>query len=344
MNEHYPPQSRTSSQAHRRSRLLLAIALIAYASATLWAAEVYRYVDAQGHVVYSDQAVPDTSAAPTPAVAAVGSAGDAEVRSNDAPPPLPDNQQPPCPQDGYLWTPGYWAWGPGGYYWVPGSWVQPPRVGVLWTPAYWGYVGDIYLFHPGYWAPHIGYYGGINYGFGYSGVGFVGGHWERGAFAYNRSVSNVDEHLFHHTYNEAVQNSARLNRVSYNGGPGGIQASPTAQERAFAAEPRLPATAWQRQNTMQAVKLPVLMPHTVVKIDPAPPTPDHHGVGPVQKPAVHSTSAVAAARSIAAPPALSEPKPPRAVPAPRAPVAVAPATRPTTPPRPTPMRSMPTTK
>jgi WXXGXW repeat (2 copies) len=27
-----------------------------------------------------------------------------------APPPLPVYEQPICPGDGYLWTPGYWAW------------------------------------------------------------------------------------------------------------------------------------------------------------------------------------------------------------------------------------------
>ena len=55
------------------------------------------------------------------------------------PPALPVYAQPPCPGDGYLWTPGYWAYGPVGYYWVPGVWVAPPRVGVLWTPGYWGF-------------------------------------------------------------------------------------------------------------------------------------------------------------------------------------------------------------
>jgi hypothetical protein len=43
-----------------------------------------------------------------------------------APPILPVYTQPVCPGDGYLWTPGYWAYGPDGYYWVPGTWVRPP--------------------------------------------------------------------------------------------------------------------------------------------------------------------------------------------------------------------------
>ena len=46
-----------------------------------------------------------------------------------APPALVSYDQPPCPQDGYLWTPGYWASGDDGYYWVPGAWTFRGRVG-----------------------------------------------------------------------------------------------------------------------------------------------------------------------------------------------------------------------
>ena len=183
---------------------------------------------------------------------------DVEMRAAEAPPPLLNDEQPPCAGDGYLWTPGYWAWG-GGYYWVPGVWLLPPRVGVLWTPGYWGYAGAIYSFHPGYWGPHIGFYGGINYGFGYPGVGFAGGRWVGNSFAYNRSVNNVDTSVIHHTYDEAVVNHVALNKVSYNGGPGGIAAAATAQERAAAAEPHIPPTALQRQISQQAAGNPALM-------------------------------------------------------------------------------------
>src|SRR5579859_794023 len=61
-----------------------------------------------------------------------------QVQVQEAPPPLPEYDQPPCPGDGYLWTPGYWRWGGAGYYWVPGVWVLPPSPGVLWTPPFWG--------------------------------------------------------------------------------------------------------------------------------------------------------------------------------------------------------------
>ena len=109
-----------------------------------------------------------------------------------APPVLPVYTQPVCPGDGYLWNPGYWAYGDEGYYWVPGVWVRPPQVGLLWTPGYWGWGGGAYVFHAGYWGPHVGFYGGVNYGFGYGGVGFGGGRWDGGRFAYNTAVVNVN--------------------------------------------------------------------------------------------------------------------------------------------------------
>jgi hypothetical protein len=87
---------------------------------------------------------------------------------------LPDYDQPPSPGDGYLWTPGYWGWGQGGYYWVPGGWVEAPYEGALWTPGYWGYHNHRYGFYRGYWGPHIGFYGGVDYGFGYVGIGYQG--------------------------------------------------------------------------------------------------------------------------------------------------------------------------
>src|ERR1700693_1446750 len=104
------------------------------------------------------------------------------------PPVLPVYVQPPIPEPGYIWTPGYWAYGPQAYFWVPGTWVQPPVVGVLWTPGYWGWRDGIYVWNAGYWGPRIGFYGGVNYGFGYGGVGYEGGAWRGGVFSYNRTV------------------------------------------------------------------------------------------------------------------------------------------------------------
>jgi WXXGXW repeat (2 copies) len=158
------------------------------------------------------------------------------ISVNIAPPALPVYTQPLCPGEGYMWTPGYWAYSPDGYYWVPGVWVQPPAVGMLWTPGYWGWSGGAYLFHAGYWGPHIGFYGGVNYGFGYGGVGYEGGRWDRGVFAYNRSVNNINIVNVHNVYTKTVVVNNTYSRVSYNGGNGGIRAEEREEERAAAHE------------------------------------------------------------------------------------------------------------
>ena len=168
-----------------------------------------------------------------------------------APPALPVYVQPPLPAPGYLWTPGYWAYGDAGYYWVPGVWVQPPRVGVLWTPGYWGFAGGIYGWHAGYWGPHIGFYGGVNYGFGYGGVGFVGGEWRGGAFAYNSAVANFGSvHVTNVYENRTIvtQNTIVNNEhVSFNGGVG-IQAHASETELRASNEQHFQPTANQMQH------------------------------------------------------------------------------------------------
>jgi len=170
------------------------------------------------------------------------------------PPALPVYEQPPCPVEGYLWTPGYWAYGDEGYYWVPGVWVAPPRVGVLWTPGYWGWNEGVYVFHAGYWGPHIGFYGGVNYGFGYGGVGFVGGEWRGGRFAYNTAVVNVNTTVIHNTYvnKTVIVNNRTVNRTSFSGGPGGINARPTREEMAASHENHIHPTSMQASHEHMA--------------------------------------------------------------------------------------------
>jgi hypothetical protein len=147
------------------------------------------------------------------------------------PPALPVYEQPLCPGEGYLWTPGYWAYGPVGYYWVPGVWVTPPRVGVLWTPGYWGAEGGFYRWHAGYWGPHVGFYGGINYGFGYGGVGFFGGRWIGERFAYNTAVVHVNTTVVRNVYvDRTVINNNVVNHASFNG-RGGVNVHPTSAEQ-----------------------------------------------------------------------------------------------------------------
>ncbi|HMD96656.1 MAG TPA: hypothetical protein VKM93_04900 [Terriglobia bacterium] len=170
------------------------------------------------------------------------------VSVNIAPPVLPVYVQPVCPAPGYIWTPGYWAWDPDtGYYWVPGTWVLAPAVGLLWTPGYWGWDVGIYMWHPGYWGPHVGFYGGINYGFGYTGVGFWGGYWNHGGFYYNRSVNNINITNIPNVYNRTVVNNVSGTRASFNG-PGGITARPTPAELAVARDPHRPATTMQTEH------------------------------------------------------------------------------------------------
>ena len=166
-----------------------------------------------------------------------------------APPELPVYDQPICPGDGYIWTPGYWAWD-GEYYWVPGTWVLAPEPGFLWTPGYWGWGGSGFIFYDGYWRPTVGFYGGIDYGFGYFGHGYEGGRWQNGHFFYNTSVNHVNESIIHNVYNSRVNENA--NHVSYNGGNGGINERATSQEEAAAHDRHIPAVATQTQHAWSA--------------------------------------------------------------------------------------------
>lgn len=175
-----------------------------------------------------------------------------------APPPLPVYVQPPCPEPDLMWVPGYWAYDydAQSYYWVPGAWVPAPYEGALWTPPYWGWDSDVYVFHPGYWGHEVGYYGGVNYGFGYLGIGFVGGRWHERHFEYNTAVVHVNETVIHTTYidrtviheHEVVHDS----RVAYAGGPGGIHHDPLPEERRAMQVAHLPPTHFQEQHIQQA--------------------------------------------------------------------------------------------
>jgi hypothetical protein len=166
-----------------------------------------------------------------------------------APPELPVYDQPICPGDGYIWTPGYWAWD-GEYYWVPGTWVLAPEVGYLWTPGYWGWGDGGFFFNEGYWGPSVGFYGGIDYGFGYFGHGYEGGRWDNGHFFYNTSLNNVDARNIHNVYNTKVNET--VNHVSYNGGTGGINARATSQEEAAARDRHTPPVSTQTQHAWAA--------------------------------------------------------------------------------------------
>ncbi len=174
-----------------------------------------------------------------------------EAYAPQPPPPLPEYDQPPCPGDNYFWTPGYWNYATTGYYWVPGAWVLAPYVGALWTPPYWQYQNDQYVLVNGYWGPYIGFYGGINYGFGYTGHGYYGAYWNHGSVYYNRDVTNVNTTVVHNVYNYAAPHVSAA-RISYNGGHGGIEARPTAAERAALRAPHAPPVPAQVQHVREA--------------------------------------------------------------------------------------------
>ncbi len=175
------------------------------------------------------------------------------------PPPLPVYEQPVAPGPDYLWTPGYWDYANAGYYYVPGNWVSAPFVGALWTPGWWGYTGRGYGWHRGYWGRHVGYYGGVNYGFGFIGIGYQGGYWNDNHFQYNRDCNHVDPRsVDNYVYqrNVTVANRSYINtsRVSYNGGPGGLQRRPLPAEFAAQREAHiapLPAQVAERQAASQ---------------------------------------------------------------------------------------------
>ncbi|MGA2538430.1 MAG: hypothetical protein ABSF53_20640 [Terracidiphilus sp.] len=289
--------------------------------------------------------------------------------ATEPPPPLPDYQQPPAPADDYLWTPGYWDYAPTGYYWVPGVWVQAPYQGALWTPCYWGWFHNRYAFFRGYWGPHIGYYGGVNYGFGYAGVGYQGGYWNSGRFYVNRAVNNVNVTIVHNVYNRTVIVNNNV-RVSYNGGPGGIQARPMPAELAALREPHAPPMTTQLQNQREAsvnraqfvavnhgrpadlvIAKPLVADRDVRPVAPPPmrvaPAPARAGV-PEPRPAISQPTPAAPRPGAAPPPRVNEPVRPEGRPNTPPPAHAAAPVRPAAPPaahpaeRPAPARPEPT--
>jgi WXXGXW repeat (2 copies) len=177
-----------------------------------------------------------------------------------APPELPVYDQPPLPGDGYVWTPGYWAWGDDiqDYYWVPGTWIEAPQPDYLWTPGYWAADGGVFLWHAGYWGPQVGFYGGVNYGFGYGGRGYEGGYWQGGHLFYNRAVVNIGSTRVTNVYNKRVVNNITTTRVSFNGGNGGVRAQPNAAETAAGRDRHIESTPAQRDHAQTARGNPAL--------------------------------------------------------------------------------------
>ena len=81
----------------------------------------------------------------------------------------------------------------------------------------------MYIWHAGYWGPHVGYYGGINYGFGYFGSGYEGGYWEDGVFFYNTAVTRVDTTVITHIYNKTSHQQRQGETMSASMAPAELQ-------------------------------------------------------------------------------------------------------------------------
>jgi WXXGXW repeat (2 copies) len=190
-------------------------------------------------------------------VAPAKSSAQVSIFVSFGPPAIPVYVQPMCPGPSYIWTPGYWAWDPDyGYYWVPGTWVMAPFIGAMWTPGYWGWYNSGYVWYPGYWGTAVGFYGGINYGYGYNGYGYYGGYWRANRFYYNREVNHINAN-FVNAYRQRVREREGP-RISFNGGRGGINARPTSVElaaartRRFGADNRqMEQERWARSNRSQ---------------------------------------------------------------------------------------------
>jgi hypothetical protein len=241
------------------------------------------------------------------------------VSTSVAPPLLPVYAQPPIPGSGYLWVPGYWAWDGQEYYWVPGYWTQPPAVGLLWTPGYWAWsdAGNDYVFYDGYWAPTVGFYGGVDYGFGYTGEGYYGGYWRGPNFFYNQAVNNVANAGITNLYSRPAPSGA-ASRVSFSGGQGGVKASPTPTQLALARGRHDPPTAAQTQHQQAASRIPSLkyaVNHGKPPIAAAPRAGELSGAPSKPVAAAGAAAAGAAAAAAKAHAAAAATKPPEHAPA-----------------------------
>jgi hypothetical protein len=96
----------------------------------------------------------------------------------------------------------------------------------------------------------------VNYGGGYMGIGFAGGLWNGGVFAYNTAVVRVNASVVTNVYinRTIVQQTTIINttNVSYNGGPNGVQHQPIAEDPVAEREQHTAPTTFQQQHMTQA--------------------------------------------------------------------------------------------
>ena len=169
-----------------------------------------------------------------------------------APPVLPVYSQPMVPAEGYLWTPGYWAYGGEGYFWVPGTWVMAPNLDCSGHPDIGAGAATP---SPGMKAtgvPRSASTAGSTTASATVVSVIKAGIGTTEPFYYNRSVNNVNITNIHNVYNKTVINNTTMNHVSYNGGRGGINARPRAAEETAAHEQHRPPTEMQTQHVHAA--------------------------------------------------------------------------------------------
>jgi hypothetical protein len=94
----------------------------------------------------------------------------------------------------------------------------------------------------------VGFYGGVCYGFGYTGVGFSGGYWRGRTFFYNRAVTHITNVHITNVYTRNVVQPEGGSRASYNGGEGGTHALPSPGERIAMHEHHVEPTAAQSHH------------------------------------------------------------------------------------------------
>ena len=91
-----------------------------------------------------------------------------------------------------------------------------------------------------------------------SGVGYGGGRWQGNTFQNNTAVNRVDTNVIKTTYvNREAVRSPSGSQASFNG-KGGVQAQPTAAEKAAAKGPRVAPVSTQRSTVEAAKKDPAL--------------------------------------------------------------------------------------
>jgi hypothetical protein len=98
----------------------------------------------------------------------------------------------------------------------------------------------------------VGFYGGVDYGFGYDGAGFEGGYWRGRDFFYNRAVMRVGPTFARNVYYHPVGYHSNYRHVSFNGGPGGVRARASHEQMAAEHEHHFAFTSGQQRQERMA--------------------------------------------------------------------------------------------